>query len=413
MTRIAFVLLHPSTHSLASFIRVKELSLNLEREGYESFILTPYERSYKISKKVRVIQLPNFPIIGAHLTPEIIRSKIYETTRKIYYNSNIQLLLLNIIYKKYLYNNNLNRNLLKIIKKYKIDIIQAEQDNAGLLVRGFKGHFKGPLVLDLHGIWTEELISAGTISRYSTEYFLLQFLMKKLVSSFDLILVLSNEMKKYVINNYKVAEKNVLLAPPGGYPRIPQIPDKKPPYKIVYAGTLTYSKAIDLMLESIKIVNLKKPDVMFLFTKKGEFINKISSLAGKLNVNIRFFWFNNVEKFYSFLSKCHIGLQPLKLTIASRINVPSKVIDYLSVGVPIVVNDVKGWTRDIVKYKAGVVTDNTPEGFAEGMLWLLENPETINEYSINALRLIKERYNWEVIARNLARAYGRVLSEQE
>jgi len=411
MSRIAFILLHPSTHSLASFMRVRELALNLEHLGYESIILTPYERSFRLSRNVYVLRLPDFPVKTSHLFPIQLISKIYGLTRKIYYSRKLQPVLLNVILRKYIKNRYVSNSLLKIVEKYGIDILQAEQDNAGLVTMGLRGIFRGPLVLDLHGIWSEELVAAGTISERSKEYFLLQLLMKEITNSFDMVIALSEEMRNYIVNHYKVNRDKVIIAPPGGYPRVRRIPRREGVPRVVYAGTLTYSKGVKLLINSLPIVYGKKPNITFYFTKKGELLNELVSLMRRKGVNIRFFWFEKIEKLYSFLMRCHIGLQPSNPSTSSRINVPSKVIDYLSVGVPIVANDVGGWTEDIKRYKAGVVTGNSPEEFAEGLIWLLDNPKMMEEYSHNSLRLLNEKYNWEKIAKILAKEYEKLLSK--
>jgi glycosyltransferase involved in cell wall biosynthesis len=58
---------------------------------------------------------------------------------------------------------------------------------------------------------------------------------------------------------------------------------------------------------------------------------------------------------------------------------PQKLYDYLSVGLPIVANEIGAWTKIIKENRVGIVTDNNPKAFAHGILEFLQNPELIHE----------------------------------
>jgi glycosyltransferase involved in cell wall biosynthesis len=70
---------------------------------------------------------------------------------------------------------------------------------------------------------------------------------------------------------------------------------------------------------------------------------------------------------------------------------PAKLFDYLSVGLPVVANDVGTWTNLIKNSKVGIVTESTPQGFARGISRLLDDPELRNVCGQNALKFIKLR----------------------
>jgi len=411
MPNVGFLLLHPSTHSLASFTRVRELSLNLAQEGFNVFIFTPYEEHGKLNGKVKVVKTPGFPTPSP--LPRGLSGLAYNLTRRIYYSSRLQKPLLYLIIKRYIYGNSTPAPLAKLIsEKYKIDILQAEQDNAGLLVLGLRDKFKGPLVLDLHGIWTEELIAAGTITRGSEEYLILQRLMSRLLNSFDAVLVLGDEMKEYVLNKYKVPEEKIEIVPPGGYPRVENIPERRGPPRIVYAGTLTYSKGLELILQTMYKVNARNPKVRFYLTRRGELVREVIQASRSMRINVKLFWFKDPPNFYDFLSKCHVGLQIAKPTLSAKLNIPSKVFDYFSVGLPVVVNDIGGWVNLLRECKAGLAVKGGAEELAEALLWLISDSEVLHEYSVNALNVVREDYNWGNIARRLAKVYDRLLGER-
>jgi glycosyltransferase involved in cell wall biosynthesis len=60
----------------------------------------------------------------------------------------------------------------------------------------------------------------------------------------------------------------------------------------------------------------------------------------------------------------------------------------------------------------GVVTDSTPEGFAEGILKLLENPKLLNECGRRGIELVTQELNYYKSAEKLLDLYKRAAGEK-
>jgi len=61
----------------------------------------------------------------------------------------------------------------------------------------------------------------------------------------------------------------------------------------------------------------------------------------------------------------------------------------MSVGLPIVANDVGAWTRYIRESGCGILTDSTSQSLAKGLLELLQNPQLIHELGQNGLNYLR------------------------
>ena len=88
---------------------------------------------------------------------------------------------------------------------------------------------------------------------------------------------------------------------------------------------------------------------------------------------------------------------------------PSKLFDYLSVGLPVVANDVGGWTDIVKENRVGRITSDDPKEFAQAIIDLLDNPQEIAEYGRRAMRLIRTKYNWDISANILKDQYKRLV----
>jgi glycosyltransferase involved in cell wall biosynthesis len=84
---------------------------------------------------------------------------------------------------------------------------------------------------------------------------------------------------------------------------------------------------------------------------------------------------------------------------------PAKLFTYLAAGLPVVANDVGGWSRIIQEEKVGLLTENTPKAFAAAVNELLSNHSMWKEYSSNAIDVVSRKYNWDRSRELLVKVY--------
>ena len=82
-----------------------------------------------------------------------------------------------------------------------------------------------------------------------------------------------------------------------------------------------------------------------------------------------------------------------------------KLFNYMSVGLPVVANDIGGWTEIIRREKVGLLTSDDPKEFAEALIDVVSNPKAMQEYAINGLELVNKKYNWNNSAQELLEVY--------
>ena len=404
--KVAFLLMHPFSESMGSVVRVRELALALETKSVESYIFTPYEQSFDLSTNVHVTSLSSF------MNRFGVSSKIYNLSKALYYNQAFP-----SIFSKFTSNSNIVvakivNNIAKMIKDEAIDIIQIEQDAALPFALGLKEKTELPVVVDVHNISSEELVSVGLLERNSKKYAALQQATKFGLSTVDHVIVVSEVMKDYVTANYGLSRKNVSVVPPGGRSNVECLSGVKRglPPKVVYAGVVASREHVDLFVKSIPVVLSKHPDAEFYITKKGEDIHCIKKLAQNLQVKPNFFWFNKYSELNNFLSSCDVGVLPSSSDLARRMGTPAKLFTYLSAGLPIVANDVGGWTDIIKNSHVGLLTPDDPKEFGAAIIDLLDNPQHRQEYALNGLELIARKYNWGKSAQILLDTYCNLLT---
>jgi glycosyltransferase involved in cell wall biosynthesis len=388
---------------MASGVRTLELASSLQKIGVEAVIFSPYEKTRIIKDGVKVV---NVPTLFSTLKVE---DSVYHISRRVYYNRALQRLVIKASKKLATGKLYASSKLQELFEKSDLDIIQAEQDNAALVLLSMGSKLNLPIVLDLHGIWPEELLAAEAIRVNSKEWYDLQGLMNYIVNNVDLTVALSDAMKEYVLSYYDVESSRVAVVPPGGRILLSEYDERPMPPRVVYAGIVSYRKHVDLFVRGMPYIKNWRSDVEFYITKKGDLLTSIQKLAQSLKVHPTYFWFTDFEKTLEFLSSCHVGVLPSTIDTSARISMPSKLFDYLSVGLPVVANDVGGWTDIVKSNRVGMVTRDDPRDFARGVSELLGAPSEMAECGRRGIELIKKAYNWDVSASLLTKSYDKLV----
>ena len=117
------------------------------------------------------------------------------------------------------------------------------------------------------------------------------------------------------------------------------------------------------------------------------------------------------EELNLFLSSSDIMVLPFRRMTATNNIWPSKLNDYLAVGRPTVATDMRILRPIYDQYDIGLLTDDTPQAFAEGCARLLQDPASRQRMSINARALAEGDLSWNSLVDRLEAFYIRLIDE--
>jgi glycosyltransferase involved in cell wall biosynthesis len=114
---------------------------------------------------------------------------------------------------------------------------------------------------------------------------------------------------------------------------------------------------------------------------------------------------------WRILSRCHIGLavlQPIPNYIESY---PTKMFEYMALGLPVVVSDFPLYREIVEHYQCGLyVNPQKPEEIAQAIHWLIEHPEEAKEMGLRGIKAVASDFNWDTEAKKLLNSYETLLS---
>jgi len=318
----------------------------------------------------------------------------------------------------------------KILMNHKIDIIIA---NDGI-IEGFIAYllskeFKKPFAFYLSSLFfsfnesifkeDRNLINLIKYIKSKIEKKLYIFLVKKC----DIFHPISHWMGKY-FSSYK---NNLKIFP------LPLCPSQyfinfnlkfnksNDVNKLIYFGQITPLRKLDLLLNVFRIINDNiqgKENQLFFI---GRIYNKkyklyLEKKAKALSLIDSFFIIDEVptHDIPLFVRQADIGLSILPPILGYRVSSPTKAVECLSLGIPIVGNkEVKDQKYVIEKSGGGISPKYDSNEIAKSIIYLLNNKHFLKKMGANGKNWVIQNRNYNKMARSLNEKYLSIIKEYQ
>jgi glycosyltransferase involved in cell wall biosynthesis len=163
-----------------------------------------------------------------------------------------------------------------------------------------------------------------------------------------------------------------------------------------YHGTVTQWYGVDLLVEAIARLTDRVPGIRGLILGEGDALPEVEALAQRLGVGSRIeFPARLVSQAEAIcrVAGASVGVVPNRPTRLNRFALSSKLLEYVSVGVPVVVSRLQTLEAHFGPDEVTFFTPGDPQSLAEAIAWVAEHPEEAREKAVRAERRA-ERYAW-------------------
>lgn len=253
----------------------------------------------------------------------------------------------------------------KISATGKITIIHARGYIAAIIAYILKKIYKIKLVFDIRGLWPEEKVDAGAWDKRDITYKAMKFIERRLFSTADWIIVLSNHGKE-LLNNLFGITRNISIVPtcvdlsvfsPAAKPVKEEAPQEKK-FTFLYLGSLGSWYLLDEMLDFFKVGREYFKNARFLFLNNNNF--NLQPVLKKEGFSPQDYFIKSVERqeINQWINMANVSVFFIKPCFSKIFSCPTKFAESLSCGLPVVINYGIGDTQEIVeKENIGVVLD--------------------------------------------------------
>jgi glycosyltransferase involved in cell wall biosynthesis len=236
----------------------------------------------------------------------------------------------------------------------------------------------------------------------------------------DHVFVQSEQMKRDIAA-YGVPEEKMTAVPMG-------VPDKIfdtaqarqcpiQPGQIVYIGTLAAVRRMQVLIEAFAEVHGRFPDARLVIVGEGDMPWERPSLeqhAQQLGLDqaIRFTGFLPIEQAWEIAAAAQCCVSPIYPTPVLNAGSPTKLVEYMALGRPVVCNDHPEQSEIIQESGAGLCVRWGAHAFAGAMIWMLEHPEEAEAMGAKGPAWVAGNRSYPHIAKQVWAVYENLLVRQ-
>ena len=301
-------------------------------------------------------------------------------------------------------------------KKYDIVYVTSPPLFVGPIGLFLKKIFpKTKFVFEVRDVWPDVAVEIGELKNPKIIK-LSHHIASKAYLCADKIICVTQSFKKRLLNK-GISENKISVHYNGSDLQFKKIQKKQELVKkyklenkfvVLYAGNLGLAQNIETILFAAKI--LEKENIIFLLIGSGPKETELKNIVKKENIkNVLFLGEIQKEQMNRFFALADCGIIPLKNSNIFRETIPSKLFDYMSAELPIILG-VEGEAKKILeKSQAGVYYE--PDNFkqlAEKIIFLKTNKKMLKEMSSKGREFVEKNFNRTIIAKEIERELSEI-----
>jgi glycosyltransferase involved in cell wall biosynthesis len=110
------------------------------------------------------------------------------------------------------------------------------------------------------------------------------------------------------------------------------------------------------------------------------------------------------------MARCHVGLAVLASTQNNRMSYPTKIFEYMALGIPVITSDFPLYRAVVDESRCGFCIDpHSPGILADKIEWLMSHPDEAAAMGQRGREATRHRFNWQPEAEKLLRLYEELL----
>jgi len=171
--------------------------------------------------------------------------------------------------------------------------------------------------------------------------------------------------------------------------------------QLLFVGNLLEKQGVQIVLDSIPDIVKKLPDFHFLVVGGGEYESTLKQKVKmlKLEKHVTFTgWIKEREKLDTIMadSAVAIAMYDKKKDTFTYYADPTKLKDYLSAGLPVLLTEVPFNAHDLEKNNCGIIIRYDKQDISKAVITILKDQETLKIYRQNSVSYVSQ-FGWSKI----------------
>lgn len=189
--------------------------------------------------------------------------------------------------------------------------------------------------------------------------------------------------------------------------------EARPENHLFYIGILLETRGLFEIAEALFI--LKKQGRIFHFHCVGELYTRLEQRLQRLpyyeeiREQMHFYGRRRLDEGYALSREMGIGLciiHPMKNSVESY---PTKMFEYMSIGLPVIASDFPLYREVLDQHDCGLCVDPMkPAALADAILQLADQPDLRRQMAENGVKAVEAHYSWESQEKRMLEVYRRL-----
>lgn len=303
------------------------------------------------------------------------------------------------------------------LAKYRAVVVYSNPPILPWLTVWAKKLFGTKLVFVAYDLYPEMAVRTRSLRDGSLICRLMNHINRRVYPNADLVVVLSGEMKEFVLENRKIAPEKVTVIPNWYADEGTAVMNKRgnrfrrlvgDRFVVSYFGNMGTMQDMDTILQAAN--QLKGEDIFFLFAGHGNKFEQVKAFFAREGMeNAAVFPFLHGEDFQDALAISDCALVSLEAN-TTGLCVPSKTYSYMMRGLPLIaIMDESDIVRDIDAGAGVWVRNGESRNLAGKILALRDDPERLAAMGRTCRKLYCEKYTTEICTRQYIKCFRELL----
>ena len=182
---------------------------------------------------------------------------------------------------------------------------------------------------------------------------------------------------------------------------------------IVFLGTLFPFCGMDTVVAGFNRIRSAIPRARLLVVGGGPLLDRLKEQSRNLGLEraVTFTGFQPYKDMPRYIRLAELSVNPFRICPATREIIPTKLLQYLSCGVPLLATPLPG-TLDILDGESqGVVYQDIDDEFIEKIIWLLKDTQYLEALGESARAIILKNHDWSILAKRLEKIIDKTVKE--
>jgi len=183
---------------------------------------------------------------------------------------------------------------------------------------------------------------------------------------------------------------------------------------LVYLGTLARGRRIEVLFDMLKILRQQFPDVLLLLVGEAEDevqakrLRKLAHEAGVADATLWTGWLP-IQEAWRYVRVAEVGLAPHPRGALFDSGSPTKVVEYLALGIPVVASDNPDQERLLREGGGGLCVPHTARDFAQAVSRLLVDEPLRRAMASSGQAHVRASRDYQALAKLVADKYAELL----